>query len=433
MRQLLLIAFRSLFQHRWRTGLLGAAILVVTALLILVVGLVNGIQETMVTSATTLMTGHVNVAGFYKVTAGQAAPVVTDIDRIQEIVKKEVPELDYIAPRGRGWAKLVSETASLQVGIGGIDIDKEPGFRKVIQVKSGNLDELRKPNTIMLFADQARKLEAKVGDKLTVSAPTPRGTSNTVDVTIAAIASDMGLVSSFNTYMQDGALRQLYQLSDRTTGALHVYLKDVGAAKRVQERLRLKLAEAGFGIMDDDPNPFWVKFPKVNRENWTGQKLDITQWEDEISFMTWTLKLIGYIAGFLIVVLMIIISVGLMNVMWISVRERTREVGTLRAIGMQRTSVLAMFVSEAFLLGLLGTTAGTVAGLAISYGLNAAHLPVPVAVQLFLMTDHLSVSPAPGLIALFAALIVASITLVSLIPSFLAARMKPITAMHHIG
>src|SRR5262249_58922123 len=75
MGQRLVIAFRNLVQHSRRTALLGGAILGVTALLVLLVGLLNGIRSTMLESATTLMSGHVNVGGFYKVTAGQSAPV----------------------------------------------------------------------------------------------------------------------------------------------------------------------------------------------------------------------------------------------------------------------------------------------------------------------------------------------------------------------
>ena len=47
---------------------------------------------------------------------------------------------------------------------------------------SGNLDDLAQPNTILLFEEQAKKLDVKVGDAITISAPTTRGTNNTIDV-----------------------------------------------------------------------------------------------------------------------------------------------------------------------------------------------------------------------------------------------------------
>ena len=111
-----------------------------TALLVLLTGLSTGVRETMIDTATTLSTGHVNVGGFYKVTAGQAAPVVTDYKKVLEIARKAVPEMAYAVQRGRGWAKVVSDTGSMQLGITGIDIKSEPKVAQVLQLVSGNLE-----------------------------------------------------------------------------------------------------------------------------------------------------------------------------------------------------------------------------------------------------------------------------------------------------
>jgi len=428
-----LIAFRSLLQHRTRTLLLGAAVAVVTALLVALSGIIVGTRTTLLVSATTLMSGHVNVAGFYKSTASGSAPVVTQFAKLTEIVKKDVPELDYVVQRGRGWAKLISDTGSIQAGIGGIDVINEPGFVKVIQLKSGSLEGLKNPDGLLIFEEQARKLDVKVGDRLTFSAPTFKGTNNTIDVTVVAIAANVGLMSSWNTFMNDQGLRKLYQLNDETTGALQLYLKDLKDVRAVQERLRKSFAAAGFEIMDNDPRPFFAKFDGVNRESWTGQKLDITNWEDETSFVQWFVTILTVAGTTLISVLVAIIAVGIMNVMWISIRERTREIGTLRAVGMQRSSVLAMFVTEGFLMGLIGTGVGVVLGLATSAALNGAAIKLPKGAQMVLMSEKLIVTPTVGWVVFAVVFITGAITLISVIPSFLAARLKPISAMSHVG
>jgi hypothetical protein len=77
----LIIAFRNLVQHRRRSFFLGLAIASVTALLVLLNGLSTGVRETMIDTATTLSTGHVNVGGFFKVTAGQPRPSSPTIRR----------------------------------------------------------------------------------------------------------------------------------------------------------------------------------------------------------------------------------------------------------------------------------------------------------------------------------------------------------------
>lgn len=427
------VAARNLVRHRLRSTSLVVVVTFVTTLLIILAGVFHAMQENLLLSATALMSGHVNVAGFYKPTQSQSAPVVVDYEAIQALVEKEVPEVDYIVDRGRGYAKLVSDSHSIQVGIYGIDINNEPGFRKVVHLASGSLDGLTREDGIVIFDKQAEKLGVKVGDRLTYAAPTPRGTNNTIDVTVVAIAKSMGILSIWNTYMNFRGLRKLYQLNDNTTGAIQVYLKDHSKTTQVAERLRKSLAAAGYELMDPLSQPFFFKFDAVNREAWTGQHLDVTTWEDETSFVNWFMTIIGFIFTLVIVVLVTLISVGIMNVMYIAIRERTREIGTLRAIGMQRTSLLGMFLAEGFLIGAVGTLLGLVCGVVIAKLINSAHIELPNDAKFMLMNDYLTVSPSLFILGASVAFITGVITLVSIQPSLKAARMKPISAMSHIG
>ena len=429
------IAFRSLVQHRRRTMFLGLAIAAVTALLVLLNGLSTGVRETMIDTATTISTGHVNVGGFFKVTAGQAAPVVTGYKKVMEVAEKAVPEMAFAVHRGRGWAKIVSDTGSMQLGITGIDIRGEPKIAQVLQLLSGRLDDLKEPGTILIFDNQADKLGVKVGDALTISAPTTRGTNNTIDVRVVAIAHSLGLLSTWNAFIPIDSLRTLYQLNQDSTGVIQIMLKpqDLDRIPAIAARLRLALDQAGYRMMEPDPRAFWMKFQSVSREDWTGQKLDVTSWEDEISFMTWTLKALQGISFVLIAILIAIVVIGIMNTMWIAIRERTREIGTLRAIGMQRREVLWMFLLESLLLGLISTVVGVLAGAAIGAAINALHIPVPRGLQFFLMSPHLHISIHGALLVRSVVTITIVTGLAALYPSLRAARLRPVVAMSHFG
>ena len=245
-------------------------------------------------------------------------------------------------------AKVVSDTGSMQLGITGIDIKSELKVAQALQLVSGNLNDLAQPGTMLLFDNQSEKLGAKVGDALTISAPTTRGTNNTIDVRVVAINHSLGLLSTWNAFIPIESLRALYQLNQDSTGVIQILLnqKDIERIPTIAANLRLALDQAGYRLMEPDPRAFWMKFQSVSREDWTGQKLDITSWEDEISFMTWTLKALQGLSAVLIVILIAIIIIGIMNTMWIAIRERTREIGTLRAIGMHRREVLWMFLFE---------------------------------------------------------------------------------------
>lgn len=429
------IALRSLFRHGRRTFFLVTAIAGVTGLLVLLNSLSTGISETMVRAATTLSSGHVNVGGFFKVTANQCGPVVTEFAKVVKVVEANVPELEHWVHRGRGWAKIISDSGSVQAGITGIDINNEPAFKQVISVVSGRIEDLAEPNTMLVFESQVERLKVKVGDAVTISAQTNRGAANTVDCRIVAVAKDMGLLSKFGTFVPVETTRALYQLRPDTTGVIQLYLKPkyVAQATAIAARLRGTLEKAGYAVMDADSNPFWMKFQSVNREDWTGQKLDVTTWEDEVSFLTWTLKVIDVLKLVLLTILIAIVITGIMNTMWIAIRERTREIGTLRAIGMQRGGVLRMFLFESLGMGVLGTVAGVLGGSVIAFLVNAAKIQVPLSVQLFLMSDQIHL--AVHLSALIqSALMITFITMLAAVyPAYRAARLPPVSAMSHFG
>lgn len=428
------IAARNLTRHTRRNAFLGGALAAVTALLVLLGGLSAGVEASMMESATVLMTGHVNVGGFYKVTSGTAAPLVTDYQKVLAETTKHVPELDYATVRVRGWAKGVSERSSMDLVLGGVDVGKEPGFPKVVRVLSGRLEDLARPGSLLLFEDQAKRLEVQVGDVITLSAPTYRGQNNTADVRVVAIAQNAGLISAFTAFLEAGTLRGLYNLREGNTGAIHLYLQDPRDSARVAARLRDALSAAGWRVMDANPQPYWMKLMQiVPNEDWTGQKLDMSTWEDEMSFMSWILSAVRTLSTLLVFILMVIVVIGILNTLAIAIRERTREIGTLRAIGMQRRKVLWLFLLEAFLLGTASTALGALLGAGVGALVNAARLGVPESVQMFLLQQQLTLRIETGMVVAAVVALTLLTTVAAFLPARRAARLRPVTAMHHIG
>ena len=126
---------------------------------------------------------------------------------------------------------------------------------------------------------------------------------------MVAIAENVGLLSSLEHLRPRRDAAGLYQLNDDATGALLLYLKDLKRrAARSRSGCARCCATAGYRLMDPDPRAFWFKFETVNREDWTGQKLDVTNWEDEISFIKWTVTALdaGSRASLIVMLLVII-------------------------------------------------------------------------------------------------------------------------------
>ena len=430
------IAGRNLLRHTRRNLFLGGALAAVTGLLVLLSSLTAGIESAMMESATTLMTGHVNVGGFFKITSGSAAPLVSDYPRVLEAARKVVPddELDYVAVRGRGFSKAVSELSSMDLVLAGVDVAREPTFEKVIRPVEGRIADLAQPGAMLLFQGQAERLKVKVGDVITLSAPTSRGVNNTADVRVVVIARNVGLLSAFSAFIEQGTLWRLYGLKATTTGAIHLYLNRPDEAALVASRLRAALAEAGWRVMDPDAQPYWMKLMRtVPGEDWTGQKLDVTTWEDELADFRKFMFGVQVLTTLLVSVLLSVVIIGILNTLAIAIRERTREIGTLRAIGMQRRKVLWLFVLEAALLGLAGAAGGALVAALVAAGVNLRGIAIPESWQLFLVQERLTFLLQPRWILLHVALLVGVTTVAALLPALRAARLKPVTAMHHIG
>jgi ABC-type lipoprotein release transport system permease subunit len=430
----LLLSGRNLLRHTRRTVILGGALAVITTLLVLLNSLSAGIEGAMMESATALMTGHVNVGGFFKITAGSAAPLVSDYPKVLEAARAQVPELDYAVVRGRGFAKVVSDTASMDIVLSGVDVAHEPLFSKVIVPLAGKMSDLEQPGTMLLFQGQAERLKVTVGETVTLSAPTSRGVNNTADVRVAVIARNIGVLSMFSAFIEQRTLWQLYGLSPTATGAIHLFLKDQRDAPVVAGRLRAGLSQAGWQVMDPEAQPYWMKLMyTVPSQDWTGQKLDVTTWKEEMGDFQKYMAVVHLVTDILITVLMIVVIIGILNTLAIAIRERTREIGTLRAIGMQRGKVLWLFVLEMGLLALLGTSAGAVLGVLLGVGLTAARIHVPDAMQIFLVQERLAFVLDPGAIVRYVVVLTVLVVLASLLPARRAARLRPVTAMHHIG
>lgn len=110
-------------------------------------------------------------------------------------------------------------------------------------------------------------------------------------------------------------------------------------------------------------------------------------------------------------------GIGVMNIMLVSVTERTREIGLKKAIGAPRTKILAQFLTEAAVLTSIGGIIGVIAGIVLAQ-LIARFADVPVAISIPAAVGSVIFSMLIGLIF-------------GILPSYKAANLNPIDALRY--
>jgi putative ABC transport system permease protein len=104
--------------------------------------------------------------------------------------------------------------------------------------------------------------------------------------------------------------------------------------------------------------------------------LHIIRWQDHPNGDVYkkTLDFLSIFRNFIIIVILVVSTLSVVNTLVKIVKERTREIGTLRSIGFRSRQVATMFLYESLYLALIGTFIGTVLSLVLTLGLNALHI-----------------------------------------------------------
>mgnify|MGYP000011035760 CR=1 FL=1 len=124
-----------------------------------------------------------------------------------------------------------------------------------------------------------------------------------------------------------------------------------------------------------------------------------------------------FLIGGIAAISLVVGSIGIANIMIVSVTERTREIGIMKAIGARKRDIIQLFIIEALILGVIGAMIGVVAGLGIGY-LGATGIGWPMVYP----TDWIAIAVVIGM---------GVGVLSGLYPAWRGARVDPIEALRH--
>ena len=404
----LAFAWRNLVRQRRRTLLMAVVVAFGFAAFALAGGFIaqsfEGLREGTIRSV-----GQLQAVDRRAVTTSEERTLefgIPNADRARALVARDpavssvLPRIDFVGLASNG---------TKSVPYLGVGVDPEPeaaatGAREM--VTSGHYLAGDGGDGILLGTGLASALGAKPGDRVTLMATTPDGSLNAVDGVVQGLV-DVRIKELNDRYLAAGAglVARLLQ-SPATVSKLVVFLKSGADEEAARKRIAAELAAAGYSLA-------------------------IRGWRELAVFYDQVKLLYVGIFGFVGAVLVVIVILSAAIVMTMAVTERTREIGTLRALGTRPSGVLRLFLAEGIAIALVGCAAGAVFAILVRTVLNAwgFTLPPPPGGT---HGDPIHVQLYP--LAYFAGLVAmaATMTVASYFPARRAARMAIVDALAHV-
>jgi lipoprotein-releasing system permease protein len=160
-----------------------------------------------------------------------------------------------------------------------------------------------------------------------------------------------------------------------------------------------------------------------------GYPYRVLDWQLQNRSLFSALKLEKLAMGLVVFLICVVAAFNVVGTLTMAVRDKTREIGILLAMGMQRGRIRRVFLTQGVFIGLTGTVLGALLGLIGGSLVNRGQL-IPIDPSIYFI-DHLPVliNPLDALAVVFASLVIA--TLAPLYPSVQASRLEPVTAIRY--
>lgn len=409
MGKFLLLAFRNVFRNRRRTFMTLMMVGGGVAGLLLVGGFFArmfwGLRESTINDGL----GHLQIFTAEHFNREEKHVLDTGIDNWRQVaasistgghVRGVAPRIEFNGMLSNGvksgvfMGSAVDPVAEQTLGFtarlaSGRDLDSKPG---------GEIEAL-------VGAGVARSMNVKPGDGLTILAVTSDGALNGIDVQV------VGVVNTGFKEMDDRYLRIT-----------------LPSAQRLLQSERVTNLVVG---LDNTDNTDLVAAQLGPRLQGLPQQLVLKKWIDLASYYKQVRSLFSTIFVFLGIIVFFMVLMSSVNTLLMAMFERTREIGTMLAMGTPRSWIMALFVLEATLLGILGAAAGVAGGNLLGVILNHSgiHLPPPPGTT---VPMTFRVMYVPSLMVGSSILVIVSLALASILPAIRASRLQIAEALAHV-
>lgn len=333
------LARRNIFRNTRRTVLTIALIGCGLAALLFMDAYVRGAVVSMIKISTETFLGDAQVhrPGFRE--ANDIDLYIEHPDKVYDILQRQA-EVRAWSPRTLTGGMISSSENVTGGAIYGIDPRRESEVSKLLRAMRKGEYLSGKPGEILLGTEMADLLEVGLGDRIVVTVSQANG---------GELAQELFRVSG------------LFSFSDRhmDNGLAFINLQQGQQMLAIDGVHEIALRFDDALQADDTSMPLWQL---LNNES-----LETLNWRELIPQLSGILEMSGFSTGILAVILYVLVSLGLINSMFMSIYERHYEFGVLLAIGTRPRQLFWQILLEGFFIGLLSVAAGLVVGAVLAF------------------------------------------------------------------
>ena len=338
-----------------------------------------------------------------------------DWQRVMAIVKRH-PEVEAVAPFVLSQG-IVTAGADYAEGAAIIGIDTDTGSMSVTALPraftSGDLRFDARMDSVeggvVLGSRLAQRLSAFPGSRVTIISPAGSAMNRAIGAVVPRYyffevtgIFETGMYEYDNTYVvMPRQLAQRFAGLDSAVSGLELRVRDPWHADRVARELEDTL-----------------RFPY--------RALD---WQRQNSSLFSALKLEKLAMAVILLLIVLVAAFNIVSTLTMSVNDRIKEIGILRAMGMKAGQIRTIFVTQGMVVGVVGTAIGLVGGLVLAT-LVGSYRIIPLDPSVYFI-DHLPVDIAIRDVLAILAASLSIAAMATLYPSYKAASLGPVEAIRH--
>ncbi|AEV30667.1 ABC-type transport system, involved in lipoprotein release, permease component [Sphaerochaeta pleomorpha str. Grapes] len=433
------IAYRNVSRQKRRSNLLALAIAFGVMMIILVNSLTQGLIKTTEKNFESALGGHIYLTGEVLLDSGKVANQIANPEVLDAVIPQFSDSIAESQKRSTITGNFIFRSKSTTGILYGVHWDQEQSLVDSLEILEGSLDRIREKGTIVLPQETAKDLGVELNEEILISLTTVTGQANVGEFTIVAITKDTLGLGFSTAYADIGYINELVGLAPDEYQSYNLVLKDINQINSISKEIEDAIVLQGStlkpkpdeseSLMSQGGMAGAMFGSDENEEVWSGTRFNVGNLNDFMDMVAQIVAILNGIALGVFFIMLLITMVGLMNTFRMIMIERTREIGTMRAIGMQKKDISKLFLLEGLILALRGVVFGIAAELVVATIIKMIRFADGSPFALILDQGHVAVPVVFSNMVMITFIIVVITLLAVWSPARKAARLQPADAL----